>query len=141
MAAACLILGSAIYVSFRPTTLLMFRWADALNLTHYLEAMRASSSGLERLLPAWVVFSLPFALWVLAYMLFIEAVWAHSESWARLVWYWCIPLIAISAELAQIKHIIPGRFDWGDLTFIIFAISTGCSIALIRSLRKREGVA
>ena len=46
VAAACLILGSAVYVLFRPTTLLMFHWADALRLTHSVRLMRASTCGL-----------------------------------------------------------------------------------------------
>jgi len=138
MAVACLILGSAIYVFFRPTTLLMFHWADSLSLTHSVLLIRASASGLEKLLPVWFVFSLPFALWVLAYLFFIEAIWAHSQSWARLVWFWCIPLIAISAELAQIKHIIPGSFDWRDLAAIIFAIILGFSATSIHNPKKGE---
>jgi len=138
MAAACLILGSAIYVFFRPTTLLMFHWADTLSLAHPIGVMRASASGLERLFPAWFVFSLPFALWVLSYLFFIEAVWACSQSWTRLVWFWCIPLIAISSELAQIKHIIPGSFDWEDLAAIIFAVILGFSTTSIHNLRKGE---
>jgi hypothetical protein len=55
---------------------------------------------------------------------------------ARLAWFWCVPLIAISAELAQIKHIIPGSFDWGDLAAIIFAIILGFSTTSIRNLKK-----
>jgi hypothetical protein len=138
VAAACLILGSAVYVLFRPTTLLMFHWADALSLTHSVRSMRASASGLENLLPAWFVFSLPFALWVLAYLFFIEAVWAHSKSWKRLVWFWCVPLIAISAELAQVKNIIPGSFDWEDLAAIIFAVILGFSTTSTHNLKKGE---
>jgi hypothetical protein len=136
VAMACLILGSAVYVLFRPMTLLMFNWADALSLTHSVRLMRASASGLETLLPTWFVFSLPFALWVLAYLFFIEAIWAHAKSVTRLAWFWCVPLIAISAELAQIKHIIPGSFDWGDLAAIIFAIILGFSTTSIRNLKK-----
>jgi len=97
--------------------------------------MRASASGLENLLPVWFVFSLPFALWVLAYLFFIEAVWAHSKDRARFIWFWSIPVIAICAELAQVKHIIPGSFDWGDLVTIIFAIVLGFSTTSIHNLR------
>jgi len=113
----------------------MFHWADALGLTHSVQLMRASASGLEGLLPAWVVFSLPFALWVLAYLFFIEAVWAYSRSWARLAWFWCIPLVAISAELAQNLHVIPGKFDWIDLAAIIFAVILGFSTTSIHNLK------
>lgn len=138
IASVCLILGSAIYVLFRPTTLLMFHWADGLSLTHSVQLIRASVSGLASLVPGWFVFSLPFALWVLAYLFFIEAVWAHSQSWARFLWFWSVPLIAIGAELSQIKHIIPGSFDWGDLATIILAIVLGFSTTSIHNLNKGE---
>lgn len=138
MAAVCLILGSAIYVLFRPTTLLMFSWIQALNLTHYVQIIRTSVSWLEKLLPAWFVYSLPFALWLLAYLFFIELVWAHSRSWARLVWFWCAPLTAIFAELAQLCQIIPGRFDWGDLVAICFATFLGFSTTSIHNIKKGD---
>ena len=138
VASVCLILGSAIYILFRPTSLLMFHWADGLSLTHSVQLMRASASGLANLVPAWFVFSLPFALWVLAYLFFIEAVWAHSQSWARFLWFWSVPLIAIGAELSQITHIIPGSFDWGDLATIILAIVLGFSTTSIHNLNKGE---
>ncbi len=138
VATACLSLGSAIYVLFRPTTLLMFHWADALSLIHSVQRMRALASGLEQLFPAWFVLSLPFALWVLAYLFFIDAVWIHEQSSARFVWFWCVPIIAISAELAQIKHIVPGNFDLADLAAIIFAIILGFSTTSIHKHKKGE---
>ena len=138
MAAACLILGSAVYILFRPMTLLMFHWADALSLTHSVQLMRASVSGLEYLFPAWFVFSLPFALWVLSYLLLIEAVWMHSQSRVRIAWFWSIPFIVICAEFAQIKQIIPGNFDWKDMAAIIFAIILGFFITSIHNLKRGE---
>ena len=99
--------------------------------------MRASASGLANLVPAWFVFSLPFALWVLAYLFFIEAVWGtHGLGHGFMVW--SVPLIAIGAELSQIKHIIPGSFDWGDLATIILAIVLGFSTTSIHNLNKGE---
>lgn len=138
IASVCLILGSAIYVLFRPTTLLIFHWIDGLGLTHSVQLMRASVRGLANLLPTWFVFSLPFALWVLAYLFFIEAVWARSQSWARFLWFWSVPLIAIGAELSQIGRIIPGSFDWRDLATIFLAIILGFYTTSIHTLNKRK---
>jgi len=125
LALVCLFWGSALYVLFRPTTLLMFHWADALGLTSSIGEMRDWASGFDKYLPIWVVFSLPFALWVSAYLFFIESIWMNSTSLARHLWFYCIPLIALFTELAQIKHIIPGNYDLVDLAAIIVAIILG----------------
>jgi hypothetical protein len=140
MAGTCLFAGSAVYVLFRPTTLLMFHWADALNLTHSVQKIRDSASGLELIFPAWFVLSLPFALWVLAYLFLIDSVWADSKSPARFVWFWCVPLLAIIAELAQAERIIPGCFDWADLTAIMFAIILGVFATSIHHPKKEKEI-
>ncbi len=129
LALVCLLSGSALYLLFRPTTLLMFHWADALGLTGSIGTMRVWIDGFDRYVPNWVVFSLPFALYVLSYMFFIESIWINSTSPARHGWFWCIPITAICSELTQIKHIIPGRFDLGDLFALIVAIILGFFLA------------
>ena len=119
LAIGCLLLGSALYVLFRPTTLLMFHWADSLGMTRSISTMRTWVNGFDRYLPTWVVYSLPFALWVSSYLFFIKRIWSNSTSLVRHAWFWCIPVIAIAAELAQSISIIPGRFDRVDLITII----------------------
>jgi hypothetical protein len=138
MALVCLLLGSALYVFFRPTTLLMFQLADALGLTSSIGVMRDWMAGFDCYLPKWIIFSLPFALWVSAYLLFINSIWMNSTSLSRHVWFWCIPLVAIIAELAQIKHIIPGTFDVTDFVVIIVAIIFGFSLTLLFNRIEKE---
>lgn len=121
LALGCLVIGSAIYVFFRPPTLLMFHWADSLLLTKLICTMRTYVHGFDKYLPVWIVYSLPFALWVSSYLFFIRAVWWNSTSRVHHAWFWSIPLIAIGAELAQSIYIIPGHFDLIDLITIIFA--------------------
>lgn len=136
LAAGCLLAGSALYVLFRPTTLLMFHWADALGLTGSIGTMRASLDGLDKYLPSWTVNSLPFALWVVSYMFFINGIWGNSISLVRSVWFWCIPVIAIAAELAQSMHIIPGRFDLVDAVMIIVATTLGFFLTELNHAKK-----
>jgi len=97
----------------------MFHWADAFGMTSSINAMRAWLSDFYRYLPIWVVYSLPFALWVSSYLFFIKGIWWNSTSLARNVWFWCIPIIAIVSELAQIISIIPGHFDPLDVVTIV----------------------
>ena len=117
----CLLGGSTLYILFRPTTLLMFHFTEWVGLTEYIETIRTWAEGFDKYLPIWVVYSLPFALWVLSYLFFIHSIWRDSALLSRYVWFWCIPIIAITAELAQIIHIIPGVFDISDLLILFFA--------------------
>jgi len=123
LATVCLLLGSVIYVFFRPTTLLMFHWADSLGLSGAIGTMRAWVHGVDRHLPIWIVYSLPFALWVSSYLFFIRGIWWRSAFWARHTWFWCIPVIAITAELCQSIRIVPGNFDRVDLLTIVLSIT------------------
>jgi len=118
------ILASFIYILFRPTSLLMFHWAENLNLLHTIQIMRNSVNSFN-FIPEEFVFSLPFGLWILSYLFFIEVIWKNSKSKLKFLWFWFVPLISIGAELLQIKNIIPGVFDWKDLCVIILATIFG----------------
>ena len=121
IAVGCLLVGLTLYVLFRPTSLRVFHWADSVGLTEVIGTLRTWVAGFNRYLPAWGIYSIPFALWVSSYLFFIQCIWRDSTSLARHVWFWCIPLIAIAAELAQGGYIIPGQFDLGDIIALILA--------------------
>jgi hypothetical protein len=121
-AAAAILTGGFVYLLFRPTSLLMFKWLDALAAWRWVESLRHAAIGAEQLIPNWVIYSLPFALWVFSYLLFIELIWGNSEPSARLIWYWTVPLIAVLTEFMQIFHVISGTFDWLDLLLILVAV-------------------
>ena len=125
LAAACLLSGSVLYILFRPTTLLMFHWADSLGLIESIGTIRSHTHTPNAYLADWVIYSLPYALWVLSYLFFVSGIWGKSTSSGRAAWYWGIPIIAITSELAQGLHILPGHFDPVDLIAIIFATILG----------------
>ncbi|MCK5861382.1 MAG: hypothetical protein KAH38_02785 [Candidatus Hydrogenedentes bacterium] len=118
-------MGSAFYVLFRPTSLLMFHWADMMGMNASIATMRIWVDGFDKYLSDWIVYSLPFALWVSSYLFFIKGIWWNSTSLVRHVWFWCIPVIAIVAELAQNISIMPGHFDKVDLITIILGTIFG----------------
>lgn len=136
---ASLAAGSLLYILFRPESLLMFRWAESLGLSSSIDSLRTGAHSLELHLPMWTVYSLPYALWVLAYMLAIDIIWGDTQPFARHVWFWSIPVAAISSEFAQSLHWIPGRFDLTDVTSIVIAsvLGFGLSSQSIQS----EGIA
>jgi len=138
LATGCILLGSAIYVLFRPTSLLMFRWIDVIGMTTSIGTMRTWVNGFDKYLPTWIVYSLPFALWVSSYLFFIKAIWWDSTSLVRHVWFWCVPVIAIVTELAQNTNIIPGHFDKVDLVTIVIGTLFGFVAIDLNQLNKGE---
>jgi len=138
LATGCLLLGSAIYVFFRPTSLLMFHWIDVIGMTISIGAMRAWVNGFDKYLSTWIIYSLPFALWVSSYLFFIKGIWRNSTSLVRHIWFWFIPVIAIVSELAQNTGIIPGYFDKVDLITIVLGTLFGYISIDFNQLNKGE---
>jgi len=120
-AVVCLLAGSAIYILYRPISLLMFRWAESLGVASLIYVLRSCCAVTAVFLPDWIIYSLPFALWVSAYMFFIKAVWWRSVCRARHLWLWCVPACSIFTELCQSKGVLPGTFDFTDLSALFFA--------------------
>lgn len=128
LAAVSLVAGSAIYILFRPTSLLMFQWFNAIGLMGKIEALRNNPPIEAYRLPPWVIFSLPFALWVLSYMLCIETIWWRSRSHWRDLWFWCVAVVSIVSEFCQLLGVLPGTFDLADLLAIGIAVTFGVAV-------------
>ncbi len=126
-AASFLLAGSAVYIVFRPTSLLMFHWIDAVGLIGPIQALRTPFSAAADSLPAWFIYSVPFALWVLSYLLFVKLIWWQSPSPWRYFYFWCVPLISIASEICQYLRVIPGTFDLHDLLMLGLATAFALS--------------
>ncbi|MCB1061172.1 MAG: hypothetical protein KDB65_13195 [Calditrichaeota bacterium] len=135
----CLATGSFLYLLFRSKSLLMFRWADSIGLNSQIEAARMWIHDVNVQLPIWAIYSMPYALWVLAYMIAIDVIWDGARIFARHVWFWSVPVAAVLSELAQGLHMIPGRFDLTDLASIALASLLGFGVSNVT--RQREGIA
>jgi hypothetical protein len=141
LATSFLLVGSAIYILFRPTSLLMFNWADALGLMIPIHALRMHCLSVTNFLPSWFIYSFPFALWVVAYLFFVKAIWWQSASPWRYLWFWCVPLVSVTAEICQYHGLIQGTFDPVDILIIIlctaFSLSMDslCTTNLIRKIK------
>lgn len=114
--------GSAIYILFRPRSLLMFSWFDRMGFGMVIDSLRLEWQGFGAHLPSLVLHSAPFALWVFAYMLLIEAIWAGEKTLRKAIWQWIVPAAAVSAELGQLGRVVPGTFDHMDLFAIFMAV-------------------
>ena len=127
MSGICLTAGSLLYICFRPRSLLMFQLAISIGINQNISLIRGPTKEISHRLPEWIIYSLPFSLWVVSYMLAIGAAWEGSRSPARLVWLAIVPAMSIASEIAQAVHLIPGSFDWVDLVLL----TTGTIIGAI----------
>ena len=134
LAAFYFLIGLMIYILFRPTSLLIFHWADSFELMPIIYTLRSYSHNIIRFLPNWFVYSLPFALWVSSYLFCIRAIWGQSVCRSHYLWFWCVPIISITVELFQYLHILPGTFDFLDLLTIGFATALVFFIPIFNKL-------
>ena len=126
-----LIFGSFLYLSLRSETLLMFRWAENLGLNYFISSIRGSSSVLNLQQSKYIVFSVPFGMWVISFCCFIGAIWHKDRSVEAIIWRLFVPAIAISSELLQFLKLIPGTYDKNDLLFLIISTIIGVIISIL----------
>lgn len=115
VAVLLLFLGAVVYLLLRPNTLLMFRMADVVGATDIINRLRLESSSI--ILPEWLVFSLPAALWATAYILIIDALWSDARFLIRIALAALMPFVGMVAEMMQRMGWVRGTFDTLDLVF------------------------
>ncbi|MBQ9229873.1 MAG: hypothetical protein IJ190_01700 [Prevotella sp.] len=108
-----LVVGGMIYVSFRPTSLLLFHSLDFLGLSAGVDAWRDLVS--EWRPHEFIVYSLPGGLWAAAYILLTHGLLAYKPALPRVCIASLIPLTGIGSELLQRWGLLPGTFDIADL--------------------------
>ena len=130
MSAISLFCGGCIYLLFRSETLLMFMWADALQLKDSILQIRQQFTSFQA--PEIIIYALPDGLWSLSYILFIEAFWfGEKKTWILAS---IIPAIGFLSELLQFLGLIQGTFDIWDAIFYIlpFIIFYGVKLCYSR---------
>lgn len=116
-----LLVGSFIYLCFRSTDLVMFRFFFGDKLPSWVQTARQAMESYA--LPEWARFSLPDGLWLLAYLLIIDGIWHGSRNLASLLFLSVLPAAILISELLQLLHWLPGSGDWMDVVFYLLAIS------------------
>jgi len=125
-----ILVGGLIYLAFRDTSLLMFRWAGWLGVDRAIDAMRVVTLPHRPGIPEWILFSVPDGVWVFACTAFFARLW-HDGHWAyRAFWIGLGPVLAIGGELGQLSFIglVPGTFDMADMVF--YTVSTAAALWL-----------
>ena len=115
-----LTLGGAIYIGFRSTDLVLYRFLNKLGLKQALIDFRIICSSID--LPEWVRYSLPDGLWLAAYLLVMNLIWRNHHSYLYYYLIYLMPALAILTEIGQYIGYCPGTFDSVDLICYIIPL-------------------
>lgn len=122
IALLALTIGGIIYIGYRPTNLAMFNWFETLGLSDIVELIRQEVQRYT--FPYWIIYNIPAGLWLLSYMLIIDAIWDKQKEngITYILFTYSLAFFAIISELLQFANILPGTFDILDLLTYILTI-------------------
>lgn len=124
---APIVIGAMIYVLFRTTNLLVFRWIEAIGLLQFTLQLRQLCSGVA--LPDWLLYSLPDGLWVFAFTRWIILIWDRAPP---LAWLVIGAALGVGGEFGQVIGIVPGTYQHLDMVFYISGFFAACLQTEIR---------
>lgn len=103
--------GSTIYVLFREKTLLMFDWFSYLKLDFIIDSLRNNFYGYRTYIPKSILFSLPDALWVYSFTMFLS-IYFKNRILLSIIF-----IGSITTEISQLWFVI-GTFDIYDVIYM-----------------------
>lgn len=124
MALVLFIVEGLMYLTFRSTELNMFRLYK--HAGPWVQTLRTWGNEIE--LPQWVRFSLPDGLWLLSYLLLVDAIWNKFDK-SSCIWYLIMPCVAFGSELAQIFWGLTGTADIMD--FVCYAGAVAITLLIV----------
>jgi len=109
-----LTLGVVVYIGWRSTTLLVFGWMEIVGIP--VDIWRSTVT-----LPPLILYSFPDGCWVFAGTSWMFLIWKRLNSWVAV-----FVLLGTGSEVGQGVGIIPGTFEWNDLTSYIAGFTISC---------------
>lgn len=114
-----LLLGSMVYVLFRPEYLIVFDWVRFIGLIDEVRLLRVNLGFFTKYLPNWFIYNLPNGLWCYSYVCCVYVIWKKLNLKVVLLML-IIPLLGVFTELMQLYHWILGIYDGIDILFYVF---------------------
>ena len=115
--------GGMIYVFFRPESIMMFKWFPFLSVIHKQVRVFHTTH-----IPDFLVYSIPDGLWLFSYILLIGVIWNFNYHRCFFL-IMLLPVYAISHEILQLYHLVPGYFD--ILDFVVYVVATLVGIGVL----------
>ncbi len=127
-----IVFGAFIYVCFRSTNLLLFKWFSYLKFDYAVFQLRSNFNKLI-ILPEWALYALPDGLWIFSFTTLILFIWDNTITNKNIYLIFFIPLCALISELLQLINIIRGTYDVNDI--LAYIIGFGMSIFIFSNNR------
>ena len=131
-----IVIGGMIYILWRRDNLLMFSWFKTMGIINQIECMRYYASIYYSIIPSWVYYSLPNALWLFGGMLCFFSIW-EKHCYEQYIWIGIFIIIAMGAEFGQLIGIIPGTWQNSDMLLMIISI---VSAIILNNKQNKKGV-
>lgn len=124
-------IGGVIYVAFRPQSIYLFRYLDALTLSDYVLIVRKYFSN--TVLPDFIIYALPDGLWITSYIFIMVGIW-NVFNRQQLILCSILPVISILSELGQFCGIVKGTPDYADI--VCYATPYICYLSINHIINK-----
>jgi hypothetical protein len=115
-----ILFGGVIYIAFRSSSIILFKWIDYIVLIDPVENLRIVTLPYKEYLPDWFLYSLPDGLWMFSYSCIVLVIWKRKITKYSLLWLLSLPMISILFEVLQYYDYFNGTFDIIDIIFFIF---------------------
>lgn len=119
LALLSLVFGFLLYSITRSDNIPLLQWLSGFNEGRLLHFFQQSIQNED--MPAWVIYSLPDALWMFSMVLVILMIWNFQLNRHSLQWIILAVFAGILFEISQKYHFVPGTFDVIDLIFILIS--------------------
>jgi hypothetical protein len=115
------VIGGLIYLTYRTDSLIMFGWFKSIGLSDLVTFFRTNELLQNLVIPNWVIYSLPDALWLFSFTYLTILIWDFKISRQSIFWICLAPAVGLFSEIGQLIGVIPGTFDRVDLLLLFFA--------------------
>ena len=126
-----LLIGSLIYIGWRPLNLTMFSWFEEVGILESILYIRATLSMFN--IPDWVIYCLPNGTWTFSFTAVMSFLWLQSDSQMKYFWIFTPIALGYLIELGQYYNILVGTFCYGDL--IAHTIGAFLALFLVKNFR------
>ena len=114
-----IVFGGVIYIAFRSSSIILFKWIDYIVFTDLVENFRQITLPYTECLPDWFLYCLPDGLWMFSYSSIVLVIWKQRITKYSLLWLLSLPIISIMFEVLQYYDYFQGTFDILDIIFYI----------------------
>jgi hypothetical protein len=114
-----ILLGGVIYIAFRSSSIILFKWIDYIVLIDPVENLRIVTLPYKEYLSKWFLYSLPDGLWMFSYSCIVLVIWKRKITKYSLLWLLSLPMISILFEVLQYYNYFNGTFDIVDIFFFL----------------------